>query len=174
MSETWWLIAIVVMATMGVLSACPSMEMNVDYVGHDIKQISADSPEVCCSACLEAHRKSPSGCLFWSFNPTLRHCYFKSSDAGRTSRDKQVSLPRHPPSARAPTSSPPSTSLCPPSLPPPRPSPPPPKTTTSRSLVESLLLVASVQQTCNAASMDDAKNILVFVTLVGRETLATC
>ena len=91
MSDNWWLIFIVVAATAGVSSACPFMEMNVDYVGHDIEKISADSSEACCSACLAAHTKSASSCLFWSYNPGLRHCYFKSSDTGRTPRDRQVS-----------------------------------------------------------------------------------
>ncbi len=68
------------------------MEQDVDYKGNDIgAHISVNDAAACCDACQSAHYKDPSACQFWSYNPGLGHCYFKSSDAGRTTRSGQVS-----------------------------------------------------------------------------------
>ena len=90
---------------------CSGIEPNVDLSGNDCcgGTKTLNSTGECCAAC-QAHEAD--GCKFWTFASDLSHCYLKTSDAGRQSRDQHVSGSVEPPSP-APHPSPAPAGKCP-------------------------------------------------------------
>jgi len=73
--------------------ACIS-ESGVDFYGEDVGFVDGvRSPTDCCNECSQQ-----DNCNFWTYSYGLRHCYLKSSDAGRQSADDRYSGKRQNPS----------------------------------------------------------------------------
>ena len=64
-----------------------STEKNIDYHGNDISgKVVLESMQACADLCA-----STPGGLFWTYSPTNKHCYVKSSNSGRTANAHSVS-----------------------------------------------------------------------------------
>ena len=61
-------------------------EQNIDYNGNDIANQVLESVQACADLCA-----STPGGLFWTYSPTNKHCYIKSSNSGRTANAHSVS-----------------------------------------------------------------------------------
>ena len=86
---------------------CSGVETNIDLTGNDCSACGGtqtlNSTAECCAAC---QARAADGCKFWTLASDLNHCYLKTSDAGRQSRDHHVSGSADPAPSPTPTKCP--------------------------------------------------------------------
>jgi hypothetical protein len=93
---------VLVLATAVARQSCPDVETGVDLNGNDCcggKQ-TLNSTVACCGAC---QQKASVGCRFWTYDADLKHCYLKSSNAGKRKSSGHVSGSAQGPSPPPPT-----------------------------------------------------------------------
>ena len=71
---------------------CSGIETDIDLSGHDCAACGGtqtlNSTAECCAAC---QQHASDGCKFWTYASDLKHCYLKTSDAGRRSNHHHTS-----------------------------------------------------------------------------------